>query len=334
MISFEHPYYLLYAGVLPVLVVGYLVAGRRTARALRGTALAGAGDALLPGRQRHWSHLRFGLRLLAYAALVLAIATPQAKVSRASAPVTGNQRLVFAVDVSNSMLATDLLPDRLSQAKKLIEETVQQLRGEEVALVVFAGNARLYMPLTTDYNVVRRACSAMSPELITLQGTSFADALGLAGQVLKASPRQGGMLCILSDGEIHTAHDAHLADSLHRAGIELVAVGIGTPEGAPIPVSNAREGTPDVKRDRNGAPIRTRLEEDNLKALVQGRANRYIRLDTWRDAAARLLPMVRELEKPAQQSDAPWHLAYFQLCLVAAFGLLLLELLLAFGVPL
>lgn len=229
MISFEQPAYLLLACVLLALILGYWWSHRAVRRAWQGAA--GRPDPNRHYRRPSW--LPQLLRLLALGCLVLALATPQMHSEQTSrqAPALGSPKIVFVVDVSNSMLATDVLPDRLSQAKRVVAEAVRNLSGEQVSLVVFAGNALLYMPLTTDYKVIERACSALSPSLVAHQGTSLAEALELAGQVLGANTGQARIMCVLSDGESHRSGYIPLADSLQQAGITVVSIGVGTAAG-------------------------------------------------------------------------------------------------------
>src|SRR5689334_5577568 len=148
MISFEQPAYLLLIWALPVLALSYWWSRRVVRRAAAGPG--GTGVALA-GRSHLAAWLAPLLRLLALAGLVLALANPQPEPVRRPASASGPARIVFVIDVSNSMLAADVLPDRLSQVRKVVAETVRGLAGEQVSLVVFAGNALLYMPLTTDY---------------------------------------------------------------------------------------------------------------------------------------------------------------------------------------
>ena len=326
MISFEAPHYLRYAWGLPLLVAGYLLSTYLAARASRGLVPAGVAGAWGPGR-RLAAALPLVLRVLALAALVLALAKPRPALPGRAVAAPKATRVVFVVDVSASMLAGDVLPDRLTQAKKVVAEAVRELPGVEVGMVVFASSAQLYMPLTTDYNAVSQACMSLVPGVVARQGTSLAGALALAGQVLAAAPRQGRVLCVLSDGESHTLGYEAVADSLRRAGIDLFAIGIGTPEGANLLISSPTDGKLSMKTDSQGQPVRSRLHEDELKRLVQNRANRYIRLATWRTATTCFLQEVRALDPPSAPIQNAGYVAYWQLCLFGAFGLLVAALL-------
>lgn len=324
--SFEEPRYLHCAWLLPLLVAGYWLSRTLTARTLRA---GGYPELRLPTHNQLGYRLRLALRLLALAALVLALAAPQ-RAAPAPARPPGATRLVFVVDVSRSMLATDVLPDRLSLAQKVVAEVARGLHGQEAALVVFAGNAQLYTPLTTDYESLARACATLSPALVPRQGTSLAAALSLAAQVFGGpAAGQGRAICVLSDGESHAPGYDVLADSLRKAGIQLFAVGIGTPAGGTLLVPGRPGEPPAPKRDRDGQPVHSRLREDNLQRLVPGQPGRYIGLDTWRNAAARLAAQIEQLEPASTppRSTGFGPVSYVQLCLLAAFGLLLAELL-------
>ncbi|MGI4863796.1 MAG: vWA domain-containing protein [Janthinobacterium lividum] len=326
--SFEEPRYLHLAWLLPLLAAGYWLSHYQLARAQAALLPTGWGGPRGPARLRFC--LKLALRLLALAALVLALAGPRrAQPSHPNLP-QGAAKLVFVVDVSRSMLAADLLPDRLSQAQKVVAEVVKGLHGQEAALVVFAGQAQLYMPLTTDYEALIRSCPTIAPALVPRQGTSLAAALDLAARVFgaAASP-QARVICVLSDGENHPAGYEALADSLGKAGISLYAVGIGTLAGGTMLVPGLNGGPAVLKRDGQGRPIVSHLQEAQLQRLVQHRPNHYIRLDTWQNVAAHLRAEIEKLEpagaSPSGNKSRPTD--YFQLYLLAAFGLLLVEFL-------
>ncbi|UOQ96708.1 VWA domain-containing protein [Hymenobacter sp. 5317J-9] len=318
MMSFEEPAYLCLAVALPVLAAGYW---------LRRRAALRTGEPL-QGRSRTGVRLRQGLRLLALGTLVVALGKPLPQTpAQTPEPAQGPRRVVFLVDVSTSMLAADVLPDRLTQAKKVVAEAVRGLPGQEVGVVVFAGNAQVFLPLTTDYEVVSRACATITPGLVPRQGTSLVEALTLAALVLKPTPQHRQVACVLSDGENHTPRFEALADSLSKAGMDIFAIGVGTPEGAAMFVKNSAGGEPTVKRDRQGQPILSRFQEASLQRIAQGRPERYLRLDNWRSTTARLLQALHNLNPGTNQLQSAGPAEYFQWFLLAAFILLLVEFL-------
>lgn len=331
MIFFEEPSYLRYAAVLPLLAAGYLLSRYRLRQAQAGTAVAGR---LAPA----WPRLRLALRLLGGAALVLALANPQpGPAGSGPAPARAAAQVVFVVDVSQSMLAADVLPDRLAQAKKLVAVVVRGLHGAEAGVVVFAGTAQLYVPLTTDYEALNRACAAISPALVARPGTALPEALALAARVFGPARQPGRpagrLICVVSDGESHTPRRTGMADSLARAGIGVLAIGVGTPEGAELLVPGPAGGPPVLKRDPQGQPVRSRLEEDALQQLVPARAGRYFRLTGWAAAAAQVLAEVEARGPAAAQQAGVAPAGLLVLCLLAAFGLLLAEWMVPLGRP-
>ncbi|MET4075082.1 VWA domain-containing protein [Hymenobacter sp. UYCo722] len=316
--------------------VGLVVAGwlSRVQNRKLDRAAGKGGWTLISSKSRWLFRVRLVLRLAAIGGLLVAVAGSRRAIPGLAPAAQAMPRVVFVVDVSRSMLAADILPDRLTQAQKVITETVRRLSGEEVGIVAFAGNAQLHLPLTTDYGAVERACQALAPSLVGRQGTSLAEALGVAGQVLVASrehPRR--LLCLLSDGESHSAGYAVLADSLRRAGVELVVVGVGTPAGSFIPVGSPGSSPSGFKTTRSGQPILSRLHEDQLLRLVQGQPDHYTRLGSWQ----RTVPMLlKHIQGPppkhawaSADDDKPF--AGYQLWLLVSLGLLVVELLLPTG---
>ena len=324
MMHWEKPVYLHCGWGLLVLVLGFYLSRRAAGQAGRRL---GAGISRGPLRNDALRAIpfRFALSLLAFAAMVLALANPLRSTAGRGFPTTGSVDLVFAVDVSTSMLTADVLPDRLTQARKFVFETTRGLNGGEIGIVVFAGDAQLYVPLTTDYNAVRRACSTISPNIIPRQGTSIAKALSHAALLFKAKRQFTPVICLISDGESHTQGYQGIADSLSKAGVALFSVGIGTPKGDNILVKNRENGPPSIKKDSANRPIVSQLHEENLKSVVRGHADRYIRLDDPEAGVALFLQTVNQLPDHNPSATAAEPKAYFQLLLLLAFGLLLTD---------
>ena len=328
--AFEEPTYLLCAWGLLALTLGFWLSRRAADRAIRPLgSLPPDRRAGTPSPRRLYNALRYGLLLLAFAALVLALANPLRPRARGAATGPGPVELVFALDVSTSMLTADVLPDRLTVAKKFIDETTEGLRGEEVGVVVFAGNAQLALPLTADYDAVRAACRPLSPEDVPRQGTALARALTHAALLFK-STRRTRIICLLSDGESHTPGHGAVADSLTQAGIVLFPVGVGTTQGDHIRIVNRETGNSQIKKDRENRPIVSRLEEESLRRTVRDHPDRYINLQRTPAGSAQLLRAIRDLS-PSRAPHLEEETGYFQGLLLLAVGLLLAEFLLPPG---
>lgn len=329
MMAFEEPAYLPCAWGLLVLVLGFWLSRRVADRASQLPGTSPSGGRRFTGTLRFYNTFRFGLLLLAFVALVLALANPQRRRAQMAALAQGPVELVFALDVSTSMLTADVLPNRLTLAKKFIVETTLGLRGEEVGVIIFAGNAQLALPLTSDYDAVRAACLPLSPDLIPRQGTSLTRALAHAALLFKTTQRTR-IICLLSDGESHTRGHGEIADSLTRAGVLLFPVGVGTVQGDHILVMNKETGNSQLKKDQENRPIVSRLEEESLKRLVQDHPARYINLQSTPTGSALLLRAIRDLSPPSDPHQEE-ETGYFQALLLLVFGLLLAEFLLPPG---
>jgi len=253
---------------VPVAWAAFAYAARR-----RGAALAlflgdrGRQPALGPIRRQR--ALRAALLVAAVAMVTVALAGPRAGTALRETRQESLDLLV-ALDVSASMLAEDVAPSRLERAKLEIERIVADRRGDRVGLVVFAGEAFLQSPLTTDLGAFRLFLDAADPDQIAVQGTDFARALAVADAAFNAAddaqsrPRA---LLVVSDGEDHEGGLGAAADALREDGVAVFALGIGTDEGGPVPdVRRGRSRGP--KRDRSGAPVVSTYQEGALRDLA------------------------------------------------------------------
>jgi Ca-activated chloride channel family protein len=248
----------LLAVVLLLAVLGALALARRRAALLRAAGPLGARIA--PAANRTRPATRLGLASTGLALLALALARPQCGARTELAPQLGLD-LVVALDASRSMLATDVLPDRLARAKLELGALVDGLGGDRVGLVVFAGDAFVSCPLTSDAAAAKLFLRAADPEAMPRQGTALAAALGAAKEVLDGAARPGRarVVLVVSDGEDHEGGLASAAQSLAAEGIRVFALAVGTPEGAPVP---PRPGAP------RGEPRVTRLDPAALALLA------------------------------------------------------------------
>lgn len=272
----SHPSALLALLAVPAAVALFAWAAARRREALAafaGPEQARSAEGLARRRRR-----QAALVVLALGALALALAGPRYGLQQREARQEGLD-LVIALDLSNSMRAEDVAPSRLERAKFEIGRLLEGLAGSRVGLVIFAGEAFLQCPLTTDFGALRLFLEAAEPDLIPTQGTDFAEMLRAALQALEPDEAEGEprtrALLVVSDGEDHSEGFRSALASAREAGIALFAAGVGTPEGAPIPL---RRGGRLVghKTDRRGEVITTRLVEGSLRRLAEGGA--YVRL--------------------------------------------------------
>ncbi len=274
--SFRSPLVLLLAAVLvPAALVAFGYAARKRVEALRLFLGARAGT-MASGPVARQRAVRAGLLAAALGLVVVALAGPRIGTALRESRQESLD-LLIALDVSASMRAQDVAPSRLERAKLEIERVVDARRGDRVGLVVFAGEAFLQCPLTTDRGALRLFLDAADPEQVAVQGTDFARALAVADQAFNAGdddqarPRA---LLVVSDGEDHEGGLSGEADALRDDGVEILALGVGTDQGAPVPDVRRGRVVGERRDRRTGAPVVSRFEEGALRDLA-GRAGLF-----------------------------------------------------------
>lgn len=325
MFRFFDAEWLVALAAVPLLAALFWVAALRRRR-----ALAQLGDPALVERltesvsvaARRWKGT---LTLAAVALTVLALARPQFG-SRVETVRSVGQDIVVAVDLSRSMLAEDVSPNRLERARLSILRLMEGLDGDRIGLVAFAADAFVQSPLTTDYSAAAMFLAAMDPDLMPVQGTDLGAALRVSLDALDQGARDARVVVIVTDGEDH--EDA-FEDALERAvsgGVRVHVVGIGTTEGAPIPVYDAQGGREGFLRDEDGTVVTTRLGERTLRSVAERTGARYVAAGV---GGAGFDELVDDLASGQGESVEERQVTrfeeQFQIFLGAALALLLLE---------
>ncbi len=228
---------------------------------------------IMPNASPFLSTLKITLKVLAFIFLVLALMEPKWGTREEEVTMRGVNLMVL-VDVSNSMLAQDILPSRLEREKRKFKDLINMLAGDRVGLIAFAGRSFLLSPLTVDYGTLGLFTDELAPETIPIQGTDLAGAIQLA---LKALPEDDSpkALLVFSDGEDHSERMEKMLKTLKEKNIKLFIMGIGTPQGAPIP----QEGG-GFKSTSEGQMVVSKLEEGFLKNLALETGGAYVRTVT------------------------------------------------------
>jgi Ca-activated chloride channel homolog len=268
--------------------------------------------------------LKFILIILSYTFLVIAIAGPQTG-SRLEDVKRKGIDLMIALDVSNSMLAEDIKPDRLERAKQAISRLIEKLEGDRIGIVVFAGKAFMQLPITTDYSAAKMFLSTISTNIITAQGTVIADALEMAGSTFGESKRNKAII-VITDGEDHQGNVLEQTETAVKKGIRIYTIGMGSPDGAPIPIYNGKIRT-GYKKDRKGTTIISRLDETLLQRMASIGNGIYIRASNTETGLQKIFEEINKIEKTEiesrQFSDYENRFQYF---LVVSLFFLVLEL--------
>ncbi len=250
------------------------------------------------GRRRRY---KASLMVAAIAFLSLALAGPQVGTKLREVKREGID-LVIALDVSASMLAEDVAPNRLGRARNEIKRLLSDLKGDRVGLVIFSGDAFIQCPLTTDYSAVRLFLDVANPDLLPTPGTDFGAAMQMAIRAFHApsasidpEATQSKALLIVSDGENHVAELEEILSSARDEGITVFTAGVGDIDGAPIPVYNSNGQRTGYKRDLEGQIVHSRLEEEGLKALSVDGA--YFQVARTSSSLSQLIPALEDLNR-------------------------------------
>jgi len=286
---------------------------------------AGAG---LLRTWRPFSQRRFSLLLLLLVTtiffLVLAYANPQGGNKEAKG-YSRNQNVVIAMDLSQSMKASDVTPDRLERAKLFAYDVLERLQGQRVALVVFAGNAYLHLPLTTDYAACVLFISNITPEMIPTPGTAIAGALDRSLTAIKSGGFSGASssVVLITDGEDHDNGALAMAGKLKKEGITLFTVGAGTVKGGPVPEQNGQG----MKKEAGGKLVISQLNEAFLRKLAEKGIGKYFNTSSGKKAARELASEINKVasgkeERATFSVHKEWYgifLAVVILLLIASF---------------
>jgi Ca-activated chloride channel family protein len=218
--------------------------------------------------------LKLGVILLALAALILGLVNPKIGTKMETVKREGID-IVFAVDVSKSMLAEDVAPSRLEKSKQLVSQIVNQLGNDRIGIVAYAGSAFPVLPITTDYSVAKMFLQSMSPDMVSSQGTSLDEAIRLSATYFDEKSKTSKLLILISDGEDHSEGAEAAAEEANKLGMKIITIGIGTEKGATIPLK--KNGVVErFQRDNNNQIVITKLNQEGLKAIAKATKGGYV----------------------------------------------------------
>jgi len=329
MLQFEHTYYLYGLAVLPVLVLLFFAANWSRRRALRRFGENALIDRLMPQASRYKHSTKFSLLLLAFVFFVLAWANPRTggrKVKKEQQSID----VFLLMDLSSSMLARDIAPNRLERAQRLSSDLIEKLQGNRIGLILFAGSAFLQVPLTQDYNHLIQSLNTSEPGQLSPQGTSISAALRKAVASFPEENKNSKAIIVLSDGENHEPQAIAEAESARAEGIAIFTLGVGTPEGSFIPVQ--RGGRESYKRDENGNPVNSKLNEGLLREIASAGDGIYLNIAAPRKSVLQTISdRLQRIEKQDLQTQVfDEYTSYYQYPLGAGMLLLLLEFLISY----
>lgn len=298
MFRFADPAYLYLLALLPLLVVFYLYSNYKRRKNIRTFGDPELLKELMPDVSKFRPHVKFWLLFAAIALIILMLARPQFGSKMETVKRSGIE-VVIALDISNSMLAEDVAPSRLEKAKKVISRLVDGFENDKLGLIVFAGDAFTQLPITNDYISAKMFLESINPSLISKQGTAIGTAIELAMKSFTPQDKAGKAIIVITDGENHEGGAVEAAKEAAKKGMQVFVLGVGSPEGSPIPLQS---GSTNFRKDKDGNVIVTRLNEQMCQEIAKAGNGVYIRVDNSNTAQKLLDKEIAKLAKADVES--------------------------------
>ncbi|MEM9647101.1 MAG: VWA domain-containing protein [Bacteroidota bacterium] len=296
MIQLDEKAYFYLLAILPVMVVAFFflqVWKKRTQNQFADSRLL---RRLAPNRSNFKSALKLIFLLLGLSFLILGLVNPKIGTKLETVKREGVD-IVFAVDVSKSMLAEDIAPNRLEKAKRLVSEIINQLASDRIGIIAYAGQAYPQLPITTDYGAAKMFLQSMNTDMLSSQGTAINAAIDLASTYYNDSEQTNRILFIVSDGEDHSERSTiDAVDNAIQNGIRIFTIGVGKPKGAPIPIK--RNGVVQgLKKDNKGEVVITKLNEMVLSEIASEGNGEYIDGSNTENAVEYIKEQLNQMDK-------------------------------------
>lgn len=322
MFQFANPHILWLLLTIPVMLVALIALSQLRKRNIAKFGNPELLKALMPDLSTVRVKIKSALFLVAVTALIFAAARPQFG-SKLKEQSRQGIEMMLVVDISNSMLAEDFAPNRLDRTKYAIDKLFASLDQDRVGMVVFAGEAKVQLPITTDYRMARSFVKRLSTSLVSVQGTEIGQALTLSSLSFSQNRDAGRVMILITDGETHDSKALEAAKRAAEQGIKIFAIGIGTPEGAPVKVDGQ------FLKDENDEMVVSRLNEELLQQIVAATGGGYIRATNAAFGLEEIVGQIEKLEKGELTTlRFEEYNEQFQWILAVAAVLLLLEQLL------
>lgn len=323
MIHIAQADWLLLLLIVPLLFVFYGIYLRRRRRNIARFGDEQMVQQLMPKVSTAKGWLKVSLLAAAWFFFVIGLCRPQLG-ARVKEHETNGVEVMIALDVSNSMLAEDYSPNRLERSKLAISRLVDKLQGDRIGLIVFAGQAFTQLPITADYVSAKIFLNSINTESVPIQGTALADAITSAARSFSSQSDRSRAIVVITDGEDHEGDVLEAAKDVAQAGIRIYTIGVGSPQGKPIPMNG------ELMKDSNGEIVVSRLDEDILQQIASVSDGKYVRAGASEFGLNPVIDDIRQIDKQRFNSvvfeDFNEQYMYF-------FAIALFFLLLEFAVP-
>lgn len=292
MFRFEDPTYLYALLLVPLLAIIHHYMNYVRRRRLKKFGDPVLLAELMPDVSKYRPDLKFWLTLVAFALVIFTLARPQFG-TRVDTSRRQGIEAIIALDVSNSMLAEDVAPNRLEKAKMLVSSMISKMQDDKIGLIIYAGDAFTQLPITSDYVSAEMFLETISPDLISTQGTDIRQAIDLAMRSFTPNEESGKAIFVITDGEDNEGGAVEAAAAAAKKGIQVYVLGVGSPDGSPIPIP----GTSDFITDNTGTTVVSKLNEQMCRDIARAGGGAYIYVDNSSSAQKALSQYVDKLAK-------------------------------------
>jgi Ca-activated chloride channel family protein len=325
MYELDESKYLYLLFLLPILAVLFLYVEfwkRKKQREFGDVELV---KKLSPEKSNFKPALKFGILLLGIAMLILGLVNPKIGTKVEKVKREGID-IVFAIDVSKSMLCEDIAPNRLEKSKQVVSQIINNLGSDRIGIIAYAGSAFPVLPITTDYNVAKMFLQSMNTGMVSSQGSNLDEAIKLSEKYFEGSPNTSKLMIMITDGEDHSEGAENAAEEAKKIGMKIITIGVGTTAGGPIP--NKKNGVIEsFHRDKNtGEVVVTKLRPEALEAIAKAAKGGYINGNNTKQTVDFIKKSLNNIQKTEfEATEMKNFQSQFQWFLGIGFFLLLLD---------
>lgn len=323
MYQIEETVYFYLLLVIPILVIGFSILTIWKKNIQKKHISSHLFKQLSPENSEFKPKLKIFLLSLVFIFLTISLVNPKIGTQLKTVKREGVD-LVFAIDVSKSMLAEDIAPNRLEKAKRIVSQTINELNSDRVGIIAYAASALPILPITTDYSTARMFLQSLNSDMLSSQGTAILEAVKLAKDYYDDENQTNRVLCILSDGEDHEFKNQNIPSIVQEMGITIFSVGLGTTKGAPIPIKK-NEVIESYKKNSDGDVVITKLVPELLQEIASSSNGIYISGENTQAVVDEIIKKLKEMDKKefeskqfvAYKDQFQWFLGFglFFLCL-------------------
>jgi len=286
--------------IIPILFLVFLIFRRWQKKSIRKYFDINTIKFLSPEISNSKPLLKFIIISFALLMLVISLVNPKIGTELKTVKREGVD-IVFAIDVSKSMLAEDIAPNRIIKSKRIVSELFNNLGSDRVGIIAYASTAIPVLPITTDFSSARMFLESLNTDMLSSQGTSIAEAINLSKNYFNDENQTNRVLCVISDGEDHEIQNNNLSDIAKEAGITIISIGVGSTNGAPIPIKE-NDIVKSYKKDDKGEVVITKLNENILIDMATQTGGIYFKGDNTNSVVSSIVEELKEMDKQEFES--------------------------------